>query len=373
MVSVGSGLSQVKAPGAGDNDNILLSKDTKDMIKSVRDLKNNTGLEALEETSNPELTKFPNNIDSIDNYIQFKVLKGYQFESTFTTRSPSDFGETHADIILPLPNSLATQYSQNYKSDNLGVIGSAAAPATSDLINAVSSAKSVADITSQLKPSALKALDNVGFEGIAAMGTEIAGTELANMVGAGIAGIGGTIAGEGVRQIVTGALGVKGVARNPHMAIFYESPNFRTFNFSFDLKPKELQDSVNLYKIIKAFKFYSAPAYSNKKHFFDYPNQFQIKTKHDKMLFNYGISVLTDMTVEYHGEGTPLYYDATDMSESQRTSMGVSRGVQTGGVMDAQSTMKFDRPVIKAPAAVTLGLQFTELRIVTKDAVQAGR
>ena len=77
-------------------------------------------------------------------------------------------------------------------------------------------------------------------------------------------------------------------------------------------------------------------------HFFEYPNQFRLKIKHDEFLFSFGDCVLTNFEVDYHGEGTPLYYDA---------SKGGGRN-------------------LKAPANITLNLDFSETVIVTKDDIE---
>jgi hypothetical protein len=54
-----------------------------------------------------------------------------------------------------------------------------------------------------------------------------------------------------------------------------------------------------------------------------------------------GDCVLDNISVDYHGEGTPLYYDA-------------SKGGRN----------------LKAPANITLNLDFSETVIVTKDDIE---
>jgi hypothetical protein len=80
-------------------------------------------------------------------------------------------------------------------------------------------------------------------------------------------------------------------------------------------------------------------------HFFDYPNQFKLKIKHDEFLFSFGDCVLTNFAVDYHGEGTPIYYDAAGSIRS-----GNRR--------------------LKAPAVVRISTAWQETSIVTKGAIE---
>ena len=43
--------------------------------------------------------------------------------------------------------------------------------------------------------------------------------------------------------------------------------------------------------------------------FLEYPEQFDIDFRFGKNLFDIGQSVLTQFSVNYHGQGTPVYYD----------------------------------------------------------------
>jgi hypothetical protein len=126
------------------------------------------------------------------------------------------------------------------------------------------------------------------------------------------------------------------------MAVLYEAPEFRQFNFNWDLRPRTPKESNNIRNIIKKLKYYSAPdVRSEDEMIFTYPEQFAISFKKDDYLFKTRNCVLSNVTVDYHGEGTPLYYDNG-----------------AGGN--------------KAPAVINLALSFTETRILQKKDINAG-
>ena len=299
-------------------------------------------LKELEEgagSSGLKTFSFPEKIESVGNFMNIDIFKERIFEAALGVQRKKN-REKLLTIKLPLPSSLQTAYAQGYKQEGLGPIGAAAAAEVSGLAK---------DIAAGNRPSGetlLNALDKVskrvGVEGLAALGLGIS-DDVAGVVGAQISGIAGAVVGDSLSKVVQGATAAAGIARNPHMAVLFEAPNFRNFQFSFDLKPKNQRESLIINEIIHKLKFHSHPEKTNKEHFFTYPEQMGIRFKKDGFLFRTRSLVLTNMNVEYHGEGTPLYYD-------------------TGGKGNSQ----------KAPAAVKLDLTFTETKILTKRDIEDG-
>ena len=173
------------------------------------------------------------------------------------------------------------------------------------------------------------------------------GTQLA-------AGVVNPVLGAALNKAVQVGTAFAGIARNPHMAVLYDSPQFRAFEFGFDLRPKNYQESLMIGRIIHFFKYYSHPEYKFGNHFFVYPNQFKIRFKYPEFLYRFGDCVLKSVAIDYHGEGTPLYYDA-----------GVGESVDLGDGAGPQSGRK-----LKAPANVKLQLSFQEVKILTKKEIQ---
>lgn len=72
------------------------------------------------------------------------------------------------------------------------------------------------------------------------------------------------IAAEKIGSTVTGApegviLSSLGYTVNPLIDVIYTSPNLRTFTMEFNFAPRSAQESIEVQKIIRAFKYFSAP------------------------------------------------------------------------------------------------------------------
>lgn len=284
----------------------------------------------------PATLEFPAGIDRYGNYMAIDIFEELIFEAGVGVKDRS-IDNKKSTVKLPLPSQLATGYAQGYKQEGIGVLGASASKEIANTIkNAVDGGET--NLTG-LVDAATRVKDNVGMEGVAS-GVASAAPELASAAGGVVAGIPGAVAGDALAKTVTGSMAAAGIARNPHMAVLYEAPNFRTFNFSWDLRPKDAQEAENLRKIIRTLKFHSHPDKTDKEHFFKYPEQFGIRFKRDEFLFKTRRCVLTAVAVDYHGEGTPLYYDHLGFE--------------------------------KAPAVIKLDLSFTETKILTKNEISEG-
>ena len=193
-------------------------------------------------------------------------------------------------------------------------------------------------VKEQLQQGGLANLALEGGENLA----PFIGTAIGDAAGVpGLGALGGAIAG----RSLTAAQAGFGVTRNPHMAVIYKTPNFRVFNFQWQLRPKSYKESIEIHRIIQSLKFFSAPTYIAGSHFLKYPNQFGLSFKNNTLLYTMGTAVLKNFNVDYHGEGTPIYYDAPGGSRK-----------------------------MKAPAVVNISTEFQEISILTKDAIEkAGR
>lgn len=320
--------------------------------------------------------KFPLNVDIVDNFMKIVAYKEHKFESEMATDSAGGQANSSLNarrdiidtILLPMPSGLATAYAQNYDDAGIGPVGASVAMNSSmegfdrlqdnvrratvagNDFNAQTTRQSgrqalkkqftgLSDsVKEQLKAGGLTNIALEGAENFAVAAGGIAGDQF------GIPGV-GALAGEMARRGVVGAQLGMGVARNPHMAVIYKTPNFRVFNFQWQLRPKDFQESIEIHKIIGALKFYSAPSYLAGSHVLKYPNQFGLSFKNNGLLYTMGTSVLRNFNVDYHGEGTPIYYDAP------------------GG-----------RRKLKAPAVVNISTEFQEISILTKESFEkAGR
>lgn len=306
-----------------------------------------------DKLTSPDKLYYPQNIKDVDMYMTFSAYKEHAFQGATQGMQRNNM-DLAGSVILPMPSNLSTGYNQNYKEEAVGAAGMAIGSAlggTEGIEQLAASAKNVAGSDDKLGAagSAFSALskrvkDNLGADGGLGAALNVATGE----VGAGVAAAAfGPVAAGALTKGVQVGMAMSGVARNPHMAVLYETPGFRTFEFGYELRPKNYQESLAIGNIITFFKYYSHPEYDLDGHFFKYPNQFKLRFKYPEFLFRIGDCVCKSVTVDYHGEGTPLYYDASNVSGGRN---------------------------LKAPAVVKLQLSFQEVKIITKkEILEKGR
>lgn len=284
---------------------------------------------------------FPDDLGQIDHWMAFRINRPI-------LRKKNDFPITEdlARIFLPVPNNLATQYTQNYTTEGIGAAGAAGGRAA----GAVNS-KNVgnAETYMSLIGDGLSALP-----GLTGYYAAVAAKEnLGAIVGAGLLGSNalGLATGAAGGQFVKGAIAGAGIAINPFMATLYDSPQLRTHQFSWKFIPKNLEESKRLREIIHLFKYYSSPDFTDSDTtFFAYPQQFDIDFHYDKFLFNIAPSVLTSFEVNYHGEGRAMYHNVQE-----------SEGVDEPGGFSTGTT--------KTPVSVVINATFQEVAIITKEEI----
>ena len=111
--------------------------------------------------------------------------------------------------------------------------------------------------------------------------------------------------------------------------ISYSGPGYRSHSFSFQLRPESEADSNEVDKIVKFFKFYSAPTLGDAgglARIYDVPHLFHIELVPGSGMFKYKQAALTNISVKYGGEkfntfakdGRPVQTDISlDFQEMQ--------------------------------------------------------
>jgi hypothetical protein len=256
--------------------------------------------------------KFPDDLDGTQYMIIDILQRNRQARRSNVER------KTVKSIILPLPGNLVHSHSLNYQNENLGIAGGAMAGMVTgqDLLNAGS--------------AAIDAAGNVLGDLVEAIGTgnttsiekykEIAtGGALAGGATAVAARAGGTVAGllaaGGLGSGVAGGLSVAtGMAINPHMAVVFQGSNFREHQFTYKFIARNQSESDTLKRIIKRFESYMLPSYAGQGLLLEYPNEFRIRFSKalEGTLYRIGDCVLKSMSVNYNGEGFPIFFETTN-------------------------------------------------------------
>lgn len=95
------------------------------------------------------------------------------------------------------------------------------------------------------------------------------------------------------------ALGTeKGFAFNPNMEVFFKTPNFRKFNFTFPFLPKSEKESLQVRNIVRFFERYSHPEIRS-KYLFRYPKTWKINGGGGDLNFSSKECVIENFEVSY--------------------------------------------------------------------------
>lgn len=269
--------------------------------------------------SSPESLAFPENeIINIDHWVIFRA-----FETKQLNRRAAGTREDKTAIMLPMPGNLSTAYNINYAdTDLIGV--------NNTIIESLGIGEDAAAIRGEAGASTFGAA--LG----SAVGLAAGGGAVAALVGTVIGATSGSLreGGSGINGVAasaisqTGSLGAavagqRGIAVNPHKVLLFQNVGFRAHQFNYAFTPKNYAEAETLRKIIAKFKYYASPSFANDvqlidgqggptdiragKHFFKYPEYFEIRFHHPNFLFQLGPSVIESFSVDYHPAGIPTY------------------------------------------------------------------
>lgn len=251
--------------------------------------------------------------------------------------APEDL--TIRNIVLPIPSNLQTTYGAQYENADLGALGAAAAgrisgdqlsAAGNDLSDLISSR--ISQSVGAFKSGDTDAQVQAGAPLAAAVATAAAG----KLGGGAGAALGGAFTGASVLQ----GVGLdEGLAVNPHMAVLFKGVDMREHNFTYKFIARNAEESIAVQKIINAYKYHMHPEYAAGSLAFKYPDEFEVAFA-DAIagnLYKIGTCVLKSMSVNYNGEGIPLFFQDTG-----------------------------------APVSVEIQLSFQETKIITRGDLDSG-
>jgi len=207
-------------------------------------------------------------------------------------------------ILLPMPSNIQDGNSVSYNTGNLDGI---TAKVFDAIVGATGSSKfgtklNIADITKSLTDAAkdigVATIFNDNFLNVIKTGLA---AEAANIP------LGGSLTRDAVFARVQGEI------INQNVELLFNGVNLRSFKFSFKLTPRSPEEARQILFIINAFKKNMSPKLRGDKNFFlGTPNVFELAYKRGNVihpfLHTFKQCVLTDMSVNYTGEGTYATY-----------------------------------------------------------------
>lgn len=272
--------------------------------------------------------QYPADLDN-DHYMIYKIMRRVRKNRLSTSER-----YVYQSIVLPVPSQLSVAQGASYNDTELGAFGAMAAGriGADDIKSAGRALSDVIGGAIENATNAFKSGDTdagVQAAGMAAPGlATAAASKLAGPIG-GLLALGGTSGG-----VVAGISVDTGLALNPHMAVVFQGVGFRSHSFTYKMIARNQQESDSIKKICNYFKYAMLPAYEAGSLAFKYPDEFEIDFAETiaPYLFDIGTCVLENVTINYNGEGIPLFFETTG-----------------------------------APVSIELTLQFKETEIFTKD------
>ena len=187
---------------------------------------------------------------------------------------------SNSAIAIYMPPNVKVGYSQNYDSDvETGLAG--------DVQEALTKAQSAENVSDAI----IGALEGVSG-GVFRQAGQAVG-EFVSMAGAG--------------DPVRFTLKRFGTAINPRNEAYYNTPQQRTFSYTFDFWPRNQDEAQAVENIISIFKYNSAPGLTEGAGLFVTPNYFKISYMYNSgrnsHLHRIGACFCTDVQVDYSPDG----------------------------------------------------------------------
>jgi hypothetical protein len=215
--------------------------------------------------------------------------------------------EAQEDIAL----KLAINTGLGITAGVAGGIGSGVAQNKKIKEKAAADAAKKAGTTAKIGKKGSKAGKVLSKAGLAKRGGKMALLGGAGALGASIAG--------NLQQAQSALERRMGVAVRPFEEQFFKGIEFRTFSFSHKLVAFSESDTVEINKLIKAFRFFASPALSKTNLLYTYPATWKIRfynpspdgatVQESQWLPTLQRCVLTKVDVKHFASGTPSYYE----------------------------------------------------------------
>lgn len=296
--------------------------------------------------SNPKVKQpivFPSDLTD-EHYMIFSVMNRNR-----ENRTAAPVETAIRNIVLPLPNNLQASYGAQYENEGLGALGAAAA----GRLSSENLGKGAEDIGALISSKfnagkdAMKSSDSDGMLKTAAILTPIVATAAA---AGGAGSVAGALTALGTGGSVLSGIAVdEGLAINPHMAVLFKGVDMREHSFTYKFIARNSAESETLQTLIAVLKYHMHPGYTAGTLGFQYPDEFEISFA-DKIaanLYKVGTCVLKSLTVNYNGEGIPLFFEDTGQPVSieitmafQETQIVTRENMDTGYAKSKSSPTK---------------------------------
>jgi hypothetical protein len=268
----------------------------------------------------PKYLRYPKNTENQNrDYLEIRVVNykpigNDQSRYVSSPGSRKNTKQSFRTIHLPIPSNVQDGNSVSYEDSNLSGLVAAAAGGAQQLMNLdmgkLGSESGRVDLINQLSSIFSQGVSAAGGAGVA--GDLVNKLLLSQAVGV----LGGSVT---INQLLARE---QGVIFNPNMELLFNGPTLRQFRFSFKFTPRESGEAVMVKQIIREFKQRMAPKIVGEgpaqNLFLRTPDIFELEYKtgtgSHPFLHKFKQCALTDMSVNYTGEGTYATYGAPEYS-----------------------------------------------------------
>ena len=201
--------------------------------------------------------------DDGQDFLKFDMMKyeprNLSMEGGGTSRANLGFEDRNKDrksigtVILPIPGGIQDQQQVSWGQDTMD----AAAIALSEF--ALAAITGGGDAAVDSAANTMKGVSQSSEDVKKALATSIAGSA------------------SGAGNLMTRTTGA---IMNPNMELLFNSPQLRSFNFSFTLAPRDKNEAMTVIKIIRFFKQGMSPIRSKSRLFLRSPHTFRLAYKH---------------------------------------------------------------------------------------------
>ena len=271
----------------------------------------------------PKILRYPRRrIEASDDFLSIQIVKYQQpgfgaitgenlsvaTSSQFIANSISNPQNILQTIYLPIPQNIGDQRGVSWGDDSLNTVQALLASGARDVLNSSSIIKGIVDQVTNLGSAVNSGAQSGAIQN--QVQSDIA-SKAANLFG-------GNVSPDSLRTRASGKV------LNPHMELLFKGVSLRSFSFSFDLTPRDLDEANTIKQIIRTFKKNMSPQQGNSSSagggpggvFINTPNIFQLEyktggSKHP-FLNSFKPMALLNMGVNYTASGTyATYEDAT--------------------------------------------------------------
>ena len=253
------------------------------------------------------------NTDYAGNYILFTAMKVTGGVDTRTLKFTMAEGHP-TSVALPIPQGLSFGYQNNWDQSEVGggvaAMASKGAGVLNTIANITTRGKSLTDMVKSAGDAAGSALKGASAS-LTGAASDIGGTaDKLNAAGGGVVNemMGFAATKPGIDNILSAAQFSLGIRALKQTMTSYSGPGFRSFQWSFSLKPLSMNESMQAKAITQFFKTRSMPAQSDMQftRIYNLPDVFRIQFysgfSESPWIDKIGHCACTDVSIAYGGD-----------------------------------------------------------------------